>query len=206
MAKVGVVGLGRIGLPLSLLLAKAGHRVIGVDTCSAVLDKIRNNKFDGKNANTEHAFLESFLDKRFFVTKDLHAALSESEVIFIVVNTGINIDSRPDLSNLFSLFEKVCSRPEEVEGRLFIFKSTVPVGTTRRIAAFIEEKTGLKCGTDFFAAFCPERVLGDKAMSEMESLPKVIGAMDKISSRKAKSIMATLGGSSLLSVVPKAPN
>jgi len=77
---------------------------------------------------------------------------------------------------------------------LLILKSTVPVGTTRIVASKIEEYTGLKTGKNFFLAFCPERVLGDKAFKEMTVIPKIIGAFDEQSKLKAISIYEKLGG------------
>lgn len=204
MGNICVVGLGRIGLPLALLLAKANHRVVGVDANSHILYKIRNNNLDRTDAEIERMLLEQFLGKRLFVTEDLQAALSESEVVFIAIGTGIGSDGTPELSNLFSLVEEICSNSEVVKERLFVFKTTVPVGTTRKIAELMEEKTGMRCGEDFFVAFCPERVLGDKAISEMESLPKVIGGMDKASSEKAARICETIGGKLVVVDSPEA--
>ena len=192
MANVCVIGLGKIGLPLALLLAKAGHRVIGFDVDPCTLLKIRNNNLNW--SISEKILLEQFLGERLFITEDLRVALSESEVVFIAIGTGICSDGTPELSNLFGLVEKICANPDEVKGKTFVLKSTLPVGTTRKIATLIEEKTGLRCGADFFLAFCPERVLGDKAISEMASLPKIIGGMDKASSEKSAHICETIGG------------
>ena len=203
MANICVIGLGKIGFPLALLLAKANHRVVGVDTNHFIREKICNNLLDGANARIEKLLLEKYLDRRLFVTEDLQSALSESEVVFIAIGTGIGSDGSPDLSNLFSLVENICSDPDMVKGKLFVFKSTLPVGTTRKIANFIEEKTGLKCGEDFFAAFCPERVLGDKAISEMGSLPKIVGGIDTASSHRAESIIATIGGKIIIVDTPE---
>jgi len=192
MANVGVIGLGRIGLPLALLLAKTSHRVMAVDADPCIIRKIRNNTLNW--SKSEKILLEQLLDKQLFITEDLRAVLSEAEVIFIAIGTGISSDGTPELSNLFRLVEKLCADPDGVRGKTFVLKLTLPVGTTRKIASFIEEKTGLQCGRDFFLAFCPERVLGDKAISEMASLPKIIGGMDKVSSEKVAHIYETIGG------------
>jgi nucleotide sugar dehydrogenase len=189
---VCVVGLGRIGLPLALLLAKAGHRVIAVDSDPNVLHNIRYNMLN--RSGDEKILLEQFLGKGLFITDDLSKALHESEVVFVVIGTGICYDNSPDLSNLFKLVEKICAETSRVKGKTLVLKSTVPVGTTRKIAAFIEEKTGLRCGKDFFLAFCPERVLGDKALSEMAILPKIIGGMDGASSERVSRVYESIGG------------
>lgn len=192
MANVCVVGLGRIGLPLALLLANAGHRVMAVDADPCTLHKISNNSLNrSKNLKI---LLDQLLDSRLFITGDLQSALSESEVVFAAIGTGVCSDGTPELSNLFGLVEKLCVDPNEVKGKTFVLKLTLPVGTTRKVAALMEEKTGLRCGSDFFLAFCPERVLGDKALSEMASLPKIIGGMNKASSEKVAHIYETIGG------------
>lgn len=194
MVNACVVGLGRIGLPLALVLAEANHRVIGVDKNPKTLHEIRVNSLDATDSEMGRMLRKELSVHRLVVTEDLSIALSGSEVIFVAIGTGVGLDGKPELSNLFGLVEEICSNPGNVKGRLFVFKSTVPVGTTRRIAALIETKTKMRCGKDFFVAFCPERVLGDKAISEMKSLPKVIGGMDKASSEKAASIYESIGG------------
>lgn len=194
MANICVIGLGIIGFPLALLLAKANHRVVGVDKNQLTLKNIYNNSHNEPNGGIAKSLLEKYLNSRLFVTEDLQSALSESEVVIVAIGTGVGSDGSPDLSSLFGLVEEICSEPETVKGKLFIFKSTLPVGTTRKIAKIIEEKTEMKCGDDFYVAFCPERVLGDKAITEMESLPKIIGGMDTASSHKTESIIATIGG------------
>lgn len=204
MTNVCVVGLGRIGLPLALILAKANHRVVGVDINHQRLDQICNNKLEERTAKLERILIEEFLEKKFFVTDDLKSALLESDVVFIVIGTGIRPDASPDLSNLLSLVEKICSIPDGVKDKLYIFKSTLPVGTTRNITNIIEKRTKMHCGKDFFIAFCPERTLGDKVSSEMKSLPKIIGGMDKLSTEKAVKIYKTIGGKIIIVQKPEA--
>ena len=194
LVDVCVLGLGRIGLPLALLLAKAGHRVVGVDVNPLTLRKIGENKLDWANADAEKELLREFLGKNLSLTPDLGKALSSSEVVFIAIGTGVGPDGAPELTSLFGLVDKMCAVPSVMKGKLVVLKSTLPVGTTRRVASIIEEKTCFSCGKDFFVVFCPERVLGDKALSEMVSLPKVIGGMDKASSEKAAHVYATIGG------------
>ncbi|MEM2291973.1 MAG: nucleotide sugar dehydrogenase [Nitrososphaerota archaeon] len=192
MANICVIGLGRIGLPLALLLADAGHKVVGVDEDLGIINKIRRNNIEG--AKKEKILLEKLLNKQFFVTNNLNEALKIAEIVFIAVGTGIKPDGTPDLSNLFKVIEEICTSLDNVKAKTFVIKSTLPIGTTRKIASFMEERTGKRCGVDFFLAFCPERVLGDKAIIEMASLPKIIGGMDRASSEKVASIYGTIGG------------
>ena len=203
MTNICVIGLGRIGFPLALLLAKANHKVVGVDKNQRTLKKIRNNLVGEPNNVTEKELLKEYMNTRLYIKDDLESALAESEVVFVAIGTSVGADGSPDLSNLFDLLEEICSEAKLVKGKLFIFKSTLPVGTTRKIAHIIEEKTGLKCGDDFYVAFCPERVLGDKAISEMASLPKIIGGIDSTSSNKTAAVISTIGGKTIFVDAPE---
>ena len=202
MVNVCVIGLGTIGLPLALVLAKSNHRVIGVDTNAVILNGIRY--YQNKTNNVEKELLERYLDKQFFITNDLADALVNAEIAFIAIGTGISPNGVPDLSNLFNLVNQICLNPANVKGKLFVLKSTLPVGTTREIASLIERATGLQCGFNFYLAFCPERVLGNKAIHEMEFLPKVIGGMNKTSSEKAALIYESIGGKIIVVESPEA--
>jgi UDP-N-acetyl-D-mannosaminuronic acid dehydrogenase len=194
MTRVCVIGVGRIGLPLALLLAEAGYRVVGVDSNPEIVNGIRNSAIEDVDKSKEKLLFEKHLGKNLFLTKELEKGLLESEIVFISIGTSIGPDGVPDLSNAFNLVERICRSPSNIKGKLFILKSTLPVGTTRGIASVIQQKTGLSCGSDFYLAFCPERVLGDKALVEMASLPKIIGGMNNESSEKAARIYRTIGG------------
>jgi len=204
MDKICVIGLGRIGLPLALLLAKANYRVTGFDINKNLLSTIRKNELDPKTSGAERRYIEEFYGKNFFVSDNLQDALQTTDAVFLAIGTGVSPDGTPDLSSLYDLVDEICRDPEKVRGKLYVFKSTLPVGTTRKIASIIEQKTNTKCGKDMFVAFCPERVLGNKAISEMESLPKIIGGMDKISSEKAAQIYSKIGGKIIVVENPEA--
>lgn len=194
MANVCVIGLGRIGLPLALLLANAGHRVIGVDKNPKTLKEIRERKLNRNKAGLEQELLEKLYGKNLFVTEDLDQGLSESDSVFVAIGTSVGADGTPDLSNLFNLLEEMSSSAGQVKGKLFVFKSTLPIGTTRQAVSLFEERTALKGGRDFHVVFCPERVLGDRAITEMAELPKIIGGLTRACSEKAAKIYRTIGG------------
>lgn len=194
MTNICIIGLGRIGLPLALVSAKAGHVVIGVENNLKRISDISNNNFYEPQKDLKQRFLKDVNGKNFFISNDLKTALQKSEIILITIGTSITHEKTPDLSALYRLVDDICKNLENIKSKLFIFKTTLPIGTTRKIINIIEEKTSLKCEKDFFAAFSPERVLGDKAIVEMQSLPKIIGALDKESSRKTAEFYKTIGG------------
>ena len=201
MTNVCVIGLGKIGLPLSLVLAKSNHRVFGVEINPIILNNIRDYQ-NGPNSVIK-VLLERFVNKQFFITNNLTEALANSEIVFVAIGTGISPSGIPELSNLFDLVNQICRNPANVKGKLFVLKSTLPVGTTRTIATLIENNTGMRCGDHFYLAFCPERVLGDKAIDEMVSLPKIIGGMNSASCEKAVRIYESIGGKILVVESPE---
>lgn len=204
MANICIIGLGRIGLPLALVSAKAGHKVVGVENNLERLSNIKNGTFHDPQRDLTRAFFQDFFGKTFFVTDDLNQALTQSEIVLITVGTSKNDDKTPNISNIYRLIDDLCKDVENITGKLFIFKTTLLMGTVRKIANIMEEKTSLECGTDFFVAFCPERVLGSKAISEMPLLPKVIGGFDIESSRRAAEFYKTIGGKIILVDSPEA--
>jgi len=204
MANICVIGIGRIGLALALVCAKKGHSVIGLDKSESRLSDVRENNFRAPERRLERELLRKHLKKNLFVSEDLQIALSKSTIVFVTVGTSVRANETADLTNLFYLVNNICRKAENVKGKLFIFKSTLPIGTTRKIVRMIEEKTGLECGKDFYLVFSPERVLGDKAIVEMQSVPKIIGGIDKVSAEKAVDVYKTIGGKIIVLENPEA--
>jgi len=192
MANICVIGLGIIGLPLALLLVEAKHKVVGVDINVNLIENIINN--NKKKDSLEHDIIHEYYGKTFSATNNLHDALLESDVVFITIGTGISDDGSPDLSILYNLFDNICHYPDQMLNKIFVLKSTLPVGTTRNLTKVIENKTGLICGKNFNMVFCPERVLGNKVIDEMKSLPKIIGGMNENGAKRAGKIYSSLGG------------
>jgi UDP-N-acetyl-D-mannosaminuronic acid dehydrogenase len=202
ISKICIIGLGRIGLPLALLLSK-NYTVRGVEINLTQLEKIQKNNLNKNTQKEEMEYIDKFLNKTFFASNDLHNSIKQSDAVFIALGTGVGADGTPDLSPLYNLIDNICSEPNALSGKLLVLKSTVTIGTTRSLADKIEKKTNMKLGEDFFIAFCPERVLGDKAIYEMASLPKIIGAIDEKSRDLAVSIYEKLGGKIIISQNPE---
>lgn len=189
-----VIGLGRVGLPFALIICEKGGRVIGVDKNPEVIRKIRSKIPPFQEFRLEE-LLQKYCGKKghFNVTNDLKKALLKSQVVVITIGTSIN-NENPDLTNILNLVNDISNAVENVQRKLLIFKTTVPIGTTRNLTKLIEERTGLRCGKDFFVAFCPARSLEGKAIVEIETLPKIIGGMDPESSKKAAVFFRNIGG------------
>ena len=174
-AKVGVVGLGYVGLPLAVEKASAGYQTIGFD----VQDKKVNMVNDGQN------YIGEVVDEKL---KELVAAgtlkattdfsfVKDVDTICICVPTPLDLYKQPDLSYVVSSTESVAQYLHK--GMLIILESTTYPGTTEEVLKPILEKSGLKCGEDFFLAFSPERVDPGNKHYNTKNTPKVVGFTGK---------------------------
>lgn len=183
--ELAVIGLGRVGLPLALAFASKGLRVMGVE---------KNPKLGEKIQNAESPFVEEGIQKllkeetqkgRFSVVSSISQA-SGAEVILITVGTPLTPDLRPDLIQLNEVLHELCQNP--VEGKLFVLRSTVPPGTTEGVVLELLREKAKK----FYLAYCPERILEGKALKELETLPEIVGGIDRESSEAATELLKLL--------------
>jgi UDP-N-acetyl-D-glucosamine dehydrogenase len=172
-AIVGVVGLGYVGLPLAVEVARSGFRVIGCDISAGVSA--------GINAGTSHiedvptATVAGYVKEGLLSATTDFARLAECDAISICVPTPLNKTKDPDLSYVVAAAEscKKGLRP----GQLIILESTTYPGTTREVLLPIFESTGLKVGVDFALCFSPERVDPGNRVWQTRNTPKVIGGI-----------------------------
>ena len=170
-ARFGIIGLGYVGLPLAVELARAGFRVLGYDISERVVDGLNAGKSHIKDVSD--ADLAGIRDK-FEATTDA-SRLSEPDAISICVPTPLSKYKDPDVSFIVAATRAVTStlRP----GQAIILESTTYPGTTREIMLPALEATGLKVGEDFFLAFSPERVDPGNAKYQTRNTPKVVGGI-----------------------------
>lgn len=182
--KVAVIGLGRVGLPLSLVLAKEGFEVIGVDVDENRLQSLRNGKMPFLEEGTDKVLKEVSGKGFTFVHESaLPYVLPEVGIIILTLGTTIDDSLNPDLSQITNFFEKFQSSIQK--GQLFILRSTLSVGTTEYIARFIKKNLNFEVGKDIYLAACPERIAEGRAMKEIYELPQIIGADDPKSQEAA---------------------
>ena len=170
---VGVVGLGYVGLPLSVEIARSGLRVVGFD--------IDFETVEGINAGTSHIddvtqeeLAGVLATGRLDATTDM-ARLAECDAISISVPTPLSKTQDPDVSFVIAASEAVAAtlRP----GQLVVLESTTYPGTTREVLLPALEHTGLSVGKDFFLCFSPERVDPGNQVWKTKNTPKVIGGV-----------------------------
>ena len=182
MKKVCVVGLGYIGLPTAIVAAEHGCDVVGVDINQERVQKI--------NSGDPDIYEPEVYEKLHYVlgTGRLRATtqVEQADYFMIAVPTPLTDNKKADLSFVFDAARNIAS--VLTKGATIILESTVPVGTTQKLAEFLQEETKLQAGSDFYVAHCPERVLPGKIFSELIENDRILGGINRASVNKAKSI------------------
>jgi UDP-N-acetyl-D-glucosamine dehydrogenase len=172
-ALFGVVGLGYVGLPLVIELARAGYKVLGFDILPSVVEGLNAGRSHVKDIT--NAALQEVLDKGLFeATTDL-SRLAEPDAISIAVPTPLSKFKDPDVSFIQASTESI--RQTLRKGQVIILESTTYPGTTRELMLPALESTGLMVGKDFFLSFSPERVDPGNPTYGTRNTPKVIGGI-----------------------------
>ena len=170
-ARVGVVGLGYVGLPLAVEFARAGFTVTGIDILA---EKVRRvNAGDSYVGDIPSAVLRPLVESgRLRATTDF-AAVASLDTINICVPTPLRKTKDPDMSFIVSSCQEVARHFHP--GMLIILESTTYPGTTDELVLPMLEKSGLQVGRDFFLCFSPERVDPGNPQYQTVNIPKVVG-------------------------------
>lgn len=186
VGKICILGLGYIGLPAASMLAAHGYHVIGVDSDETVVSKMSNGEVHIKEPGLETLVLAALKSMRM----DVKGEPEPADVFIICVPTPINMETKePDLSFVKAAAESIL--PHLSQGNLVILESTVPPLTTQNIVIPILERSGLKAGETLFVAYCPERVLPGKILTELVKNNRIIGGFDARSALMAKDIYSS---------------
>jgi UDP-N-acetyl-D-glucosamine dehydrogenase len=175
-ARVGVVGLGYVGLPLAVEFAKAGFSVIGIDVQE---DKIaRLNWGDSYIQDVPSESLAQLVaDHRFRATTDF-SVIADLDTINIAVPTPLRKTKDPDMSYVVSACREVAKYLSS--GKLVILESTTYPGTTNELVLPMLERTGLRVGEDFFLCFSPERIDPGNPKYQTSNIPKIVGGITPV--------------------------
>lgn len=174
-AKLGVVGLGYVGLPLAVEKAKAGYRVIGFDVQDKKVDMV--NKGENYIGDIIDSDLKKLIKDGFLKATTDFSFVKEVDTVSIAVPTPLDIYKQPDLSYVVASTRSVAKFLHK--GMLVVLESTTYPGTTEEVCRPILEESGLKCGEDFFLAFSPERVDPGNKEYKTKNTPKVVGGCTK---------------------------
>ncbi len=169
--RVGVVGLGYVGLPLATTFAEAGFQVTGIDIDQQKVDQA--NRGESYIPDISSGTLQALIDtKRLHFTNE-YAALDDVDAISICVPTPLRKTRDPDISYIISAIQQV--RAHLHSGQLIVLESTTYPGTTDEVVLPELESTGLKVGVDFFLAFSPERIDPGNPNFGTRNTPKIVG-------------------------------
>ncbi len=181
-ARIGVIGLGYVGLPLAVEKAKAGFKVIGFDIQESKVKMVN----EGHNyiGDVVNADLEKIVSDGHLRATANFDELASCDVIAICVPTPLDVFKQPDLTYVINSTENVAKRLHK--DMLVVLESTTYPGTTEDVMKPILEETGLVCGKDFYLAFSPERVDPGNLRYKTKNTPKVVGGVGPESTEIAK--------------------
>jgi UDP-N-acetyl-D-glucosamine dehydrogenase len=186
-ARIGVIGLGYVGLPLAVEFAKEGFTVTGID-----LDPAR---VDGVNAARSYILdvpsddLRKLRRARRLSATSSFDVLGRQDAIIICVPTPLRKTREPDMSYIISATNEIAKRVRR--GQLIVLESTTYPGTTDEVVRPALEARGLKVGKDVCLAFSPERIDPGNATYTTRTIPKVIGGTTPVCTRLASALYGT---------------
>jgi UDP-N-acetyl-D-mannosaminuronic acid dehydrogenase len=175
-ARVGVIGLGYVGLPAACMLAEAGFEVTGIDIDSrrAKLINEGHSPIEGDEPGLAE-LLQKVVASKHLRASTNHRDLSSADVVLICVETPVDADHRPRFKSL----KAACTQlgPVLKEGAVVIVESTIAPGTIDTVVKpALEEFTGRRAGEGFYLGHCPERVMPGKLLKNMRTMSRVCGA------------------------------
>jgi UDP-N-acetyl-D-glucosamine dehydrogenase len=181
--KIAIVGLGYVGLPLSLQFARSDTTVLGLDIDKAKVKSLNSGRSYIKHIESS-AIAQAVKAGRFSASTDF-ARAKETEAVIICVPTPLNKNREPDISYIIATGKALA--PHLRKGMLVVLESTTYPGTTDEdLREILEEGSGMQAGTDFYLAFSPEREDPGNPNSKVAVIPKVIGGYTPACLERAK--------------------
>jgi UDP-N-acetyl-D-mannosaminuronic acid dehydrogenase len=179
-ATVCVIGLGRVGLPLAVVLANSGLTCYGVDIDSERISQLNRGKTPFRENGLDELLKQAQKLKKFHATIETKEVISRSDIILVTVGTPTTTNRCMDYSQLHSALEGISE--VNLRGKAVGIRCTLVPGTANNVVVpYFEEKTKLKAGRDFALAMCPERILEGRAIDELYSLPEIVGGINDVS-------------------------
>lgn len=190
-ARVGVIGLGYVGLPAACMIAGAGFKVCGVDLDGARTEVINSGRSPIEGDEPGLADLvKQVVESHHLRTSTEYADLADADVVLICVDTPVDADHRPR----FKALRAACAQlgPVLQDGALVIVESTIAPGTIDRVVRpALEASSGRQPGTGFHLGHCPERVMPGKLLRNMRTMSRVCGGSSPEASRVMIALYST---------------
>lgn len=172
-AKIAVIGMGYVGLPLMVAFAEAGFPVVGVDVDHQKVERL--NRGESYIEDVTDAVLRPLLQKGLLRASSDYAAVAGVDAISICVPTPLRKTKDPDISYIINAADNIAAH--DGAGKLIILESTTYPGTTEEVILPRLTENGQQVGLDFFLAFSPERIDPGRSDYNVWTTPKVIGGM-----------------------------
>jgi UDP-N-acetyl-D-glucosamine dehydrogenase len=184
--KIGIVGLGYVGLPLAVAFSEAGHEVVGLDTDARKVEAIAEGR----------SYIEDIPDsalaplaETFRATAD-YSGLGACDAVVVCVPTPLTSAREPDLTALTDAANSLAK--ELRRGQLVVLESTTYPGTTRERLLPILEESGLSAGDDFHLAFSPERIDPGRRDYTIRTTPKLVGGVTVACAERARELYSLI--------------
>lgn len=186
-----VFGIGRVGLPLALVLADKGYSVWGIDINSEHVSILNKKKLPFMEEGAQELLDKHGGDKfKAFTDKKKVDAISRSKYIILTLGTPIDETLSPDHSQIENLISELL--PSIKKGHVIILRSTISPGSLKQLIRFVESNTSHKVGKDIFMAYCPERIAEGKSVEELAEIPQIIGTVDSKSAKYAEKVFSKI--------------
>ncbi len=184
-AVVSVIGLGYVGLPLAVEMAKAGYKVIGIDINKVTVDMV--NAANNYIGDVNEVELKEVVRKGLLIGTQDFSSLKTCDCILICVPTPLDANKQPELSYIKSAVYELAKYIKA--GTLVILESTTYPGTTQELLKpTLEKESKLVCEKDFYLAFSPERVDPGNEVYKTANTPKVVGGIGRDSTEAAAAL------------------
>lgn len=174
-AKVSIIGMGYVGLPLGVEIAKVGFRVFGIDTYKPRIEQLNSGSSYVEDVASDD--IKMLLEKKLMSFHDSPQVIEDADVVIICVPTPLRKTGDPDISYITSAVQEI--KEHIHEKMLVILESTTFPGTTDEVVKPQIEKFGYKLGENFYLAFSPERVDPGNPAYRTKNIPKIIGGVDE---------------------------
>jgi UDP-N-acetyl-D-glucosamine dehydrogenase len=184
--RIGIVGVGYVGLPLAVAFAEAGNEVVGLDADPRVVEALNDGRSHVEDIADEAL---APLGERLRATTS-YADLAECEAAIVCVPTPLTGSREPDLTHLNDAAASLAAVLRE--GQLVVLESTTYPGTTRERLAPILEESGMSAGEGFHLAFSPERIDPGRTDYTVRTTPKLVGGLTETCTERARELYSLI--------------
>jgi UDP-N-acetyl-D-mannosaminuronic acid dehydrogenase len=195
-ASVAVVGMGRVGLPLSIAFARSGFRVLGLEVDKDRRTAVELGKMPFHEPGADELLREAVTSGRLTIHGDPGSVIPPADAIILCLGTPLGPDLRADYDQIRSALAQLVSylRP----GQLIVLRSTVSPGTLVKVILPYLRKEAPEVADQLRLAACPERIAEGRAMEELMTLPEIVGGIDEESTEAAAALFSALNPEKLI--------